>query len=271
MVLLDSDMVATDAGCCCGGGACCTDGVCSILSESNCTDGGGNYLGDGSTCDGVDCTQGACCDSDDGSCFLDTSECADYGPPYSYQGDGTVCDPNPCPQPPQTCAGCAFPEFIPSTPPVYYLVKTYVYSRTASRVLPSSPPCTLSANSTTTKTITITEDSCTMETECSGSETVHIDGEDDCTATWTNSATHQHDDDSGFDSGCEWSPTCLNCVGGTCDGTGGSTTTTATTQTRTCSVVTPTASAADTMTVTLSSPCSDPMGSVFSGPFFQNN
>ncbi len=40
-------------------GGCCIDGACSILSESDCTNGGGNYLGNGTTCDGVDCTCGS--------------------------------------------------------------------------------------------------------------------------------------------------------------------------------------------------------------------
>ncbi len=83
----------------CGGGACCTDGVCAILSADDCSTGGGNYLGDGSTCDGVDCTMGACCDSGDCS-VTDEADCF-----ADFQGDGTVCDPNPCP------LFCCFPAF----------------------------------------------------------------------------------------------------------------------------------------------------------------
>ncbi len=41
-------------------GACCTDGECSILSESDCTDGGGTYQGDDTTCDPNPCFP-ACC------------------------------------------------------------------------------------------------------------------------------------------------------------------------------------------------------------------
>ena len=81
-------------------GACCIDGECSVISASACADAGGNYLGDGSTCEGVDCTQGACCNPD-GSCAVTTEgECTGV-----YQGDGTVCDPNPCP--PVPCILCA--------------------------------------------------------------------------------------------------------------------------------------------------------------------
>ncbi len=84
-----------------GMGACCTDGECSILSESDCVDGGGNYLGNGSTCDDVDCTLGACCAAD-GSCTETNEEdCTTAG--GTFQGYGTDCDPNPCPQPTGAC------------------------------------------------------------------------------------------------------------------------------------------------------------------------
>jgi len=82
------------------GGACCIDGECSVISSTDCADAGGNFLGGGSTCEGVDCTQGACCD-EDGSCTVTTEvECTGV-----YQGDGTDCDSNPCP-PPGTGACC---------------------------------------------------------------------------------------------------------------------------------------------------------------------
>ncbi len=55
MVLLDSDMVATDAMCCCNTGACCVDTDCSIQTESDCTDMGGTYQGDDTTCDPNPC------------------------------------------------------------------------------------------------------------------------------------------------------------------------------------------------------------------------
>lgn len=48
---------------------------------------------------------GACC-APDGGCSVGTaSGCASSG--GIYHGDGTVCDPNPCPQPPPTGACCA--------------------------------------------------------------------------------------------------------------------------------------------------------------------
>ncbi len=59
MVLLDSGLVAIDTGCCCGGGggACCITGVCSIQSDETTCIGLGGH----------------------------------------YFGDGTDCDPDPCP------------------------------------------------------------------------------------------------------------------------------------------------------------------------------
>lgn len=43
---------------CISTGACCTDGTCAITTHDECT---GTYHGDDSTCEGVDCTMGACC------------------------------------------------------------------------------------------------------------------------------------------------------------------------------------------------------------------
>ncbi len=85
-------------------GACCIDGECSILSSDDCASGGGNYLGNGSTCDGVDCTMGVCCF--DGFCDPGPYNQADCeGSGGTFLGGSTTCDPNPCPLP------CCFPAF----------------------------------------------------------------------------------------------------------------------------------------------------------------
>jgi hypothetical protein len=76
-----------------GPGACCVGGSCSITTEAECS---GNYLGDGSDCLGVDCTQGACCymDGTTPACFVDAeSTCEGFG---IYQGDGTTCEDADC-------------------------------------------------------------------------------------------------------------------------------------------------------------------------------
>lgn len=92
-VLLNGGSIATDATCCCGGdtGACCADGVCSITTFDECT---GNYLGNGTTCDGVDCTQGACCATDGTCSILSSNDCAISG--GQYQGNGSTCDGVDC-------------------------------------------------------------------------------------------------------------------------------------------------------------------------------
>ncbi|MFN8548299.1 MAG: hypothetical protein U0527_10145 [Candidatus Eisenbacteria bacterium] len=47
--------------------------------------------------------KGACC-FEDGTCTVSTEEeCLGNG---QYYGDGTICDPNPCPQPPGHGACC---------------------------------------------------------------------------------------------------------------------------------------------------------------------
>lgn len=51
--LLVGGKVALSDDCCCdqGGGGCCIDGVCSVLSQTDCEAAGGQYLGDGTNCD----------------------------------------------------------------------------------------------------------------------------------------------------------------------------------------------------------------------------
>ena len=92
-------------------GACCSGGTCSITTRSLCS---GNYLGDGTTCVGVDCSHGACCTVNE--CLLNascshTTHGACTG---TYLGDGSVCNPsnpncNICLSllSIQSCVGCA--------------------------------------------------------------------------------------------------------------------------------------------------------------------
>lgn len=120
-------MVATDAMCCCGPGACCIGGVCSILSESDCVSGGGNFLGHGTSCAGVDCTVGACCYVTTGAptCDLRTeADCATIGIVLTgsqFWGLGTTCAEHPC------CSCAGFVEFVGL---VAYVWSTVTYSVT---------------------------------------------------------------------------------------------------------------------------------------------
>lgn len=79
-----------------GTGACCAEDLtCSITTEADCV---GTYQGDDTVCDPNPCIiTGACCV--DGVCTIETeSDCTDMS--GTYQGDDTECDPNPC----QFCA-----------------------------------------------------------------------------------------------------------------------------------------------------------------------
>ncbi len=80
-------------------GACCyNDGTCDDLTESDCTDAGGNWQGTGTTCDDdPNPCVGACCEGE----FGDT--CVDDSTPDSCEADGgtfrdfgSICDDNPC-------------------------------------------------------------------------------------------------------------------------------------------------------------------------------
>lgn len=77
--------------------ACCfQDGSCQFILAADCTAQGGTPMGAGTTCETVNCQipTGACCD-EVGNCTVTTAaDCQG-----TYMGDGTVCDPNPCPVP----------------------------------------------------------------------------------------------------------------------------------------------------------------------------
>lgn len=122
---LGDDTTCDDVDCTVG--PCCVDGECSLTTEEECT---GHFLGYGETCDGVDCTQGACC-APDGSCTVTTLEdCTD-----DYQGDGTDCEPNPCTTPgPCVCGGFLNPE-----DGLYY--KRKIYNNTVTADCPDAGPC----------------------------------------------------------------------------------------------------------------------------------
>ena len=96
-------------------GACCvcteTSYECSQQSLTNCRQLSGTFMGPGKQCNEVSCgcvcgtdsgedPTGACCgDSIPGqnpSCSI-TTESSCLSTNSYYQGDGTVCDPNPCP------------------------------------------------------------------------------------------------------------------------------------------------------------------------------
>ena len=83
----------------CSEGACCDlQGNCTITTEPNCT---GEFQGLLTTCDPNPCV-GACCDPSNGLCFVVT-ELICGALPGAYMGDGTTCDPDPCPLP-EDCA-----------------------------------------------------------------------------------------------------------------------------------------------------------------------
>ncbi len=78
-------------------GACCLANTqtCSEIPSASCTQQGGTYQGDNTTCGAAPCPFGACCLSCVG-CFVQTSAgCTGAG--GTYQGDGTACGSVNCP------------------------------------------------------------------------------------------------------------------------------------------------------------------------------
>ncbi len=79
-------------------GACCMpDGSCTDAQfATDCAAAGGTYQGDVTDCAGVSCPQppdGACCASGGACTIANEFTCAG-----NFQGAGSVCTPNPCPQ-----------------------------------------------------------------------------------------------------------------------------------------------------------------------------
>jgi hypothetical protein len=95
----------------CPVGACCSNGVCSELTQAECDLNGGTYVGDGTDCLGDPCNEGACCQLD-GSCSVtDSNGCVLAG--GTYLGDATSCSPNECPQPGDDCTN-PIPVTVPA-------------------------------------------------------------------------------------------------------------------------------------------------------------
>jgi hypothetical protein len=92
-------------------GACCIGGSClPNVTQATCQSApGGVYAGNGSTCPNA-CVTGACCLTD-GTCLTRIqTQC--NGPGMTFNGPGTTCTPNPCPQPTGACCfmGICFPD-----------------------------------------------------------------------------------------------------------------------------------------------------------------
>lgn len=87
-----------------GPGACCVDDSCAVLDEETCLGFSGDYQGEGTDCVENACDFGACCD-ELGNCRETTRAICVYEElsTNAFQGDGTTCDPNPCPQPTAPC------------------------------------------------------------------------------------------------------------------------------------------------------------------------
>ncbi|MCH2141651.1 MAG: hypothetical protein MK077_01460 [Phycisphaerales bacterium] len=82
----------TPFGCAPASGACCVgDGSCDVTTETACAVEGGDYQGDGTSCDGINCPQpqGACCIASNGNCVDSEIEvCAAFGGEWFF---GETC------------------------------------------------------------------------------------------------------------------------------------------------------------------------------------
>lgn len=108
-----------DDGSCTYSGACCNFS-CYIASEDDCVDSGGEYQGDGSTCDPDPCP-GACCLPTDNDCVSETAEdCASDG--GFFQGVGSSCDDG---------CGCTDPAACNYNPLAAFSTDTCSYPPTA--------------------------------------------------------------------------------------------------------------------------------------------
>ena len=85
-----------------GDGICCEygDGYYELYVNAIFVGSGGEFVYDETTAVGNGCGQltGACC-LEGGTCVITTAEMCSSEYQGEYYGDGTTCDPNPCPQP----------------------------------------------------------------------------------------------------------------------------------------------------------------------------
>lgn len=100
-----------------GVGACCINGVCSVRTATDCAANSGSYLGDGSTCSGVNCPtpNQACCFASTGGCLnLNPNSCTGAGGVPGGPGSNCsnyVCFPmGACCLPDGSCIGPVSPE-----------------------------------------------------------------------------------------------------------------------------------------------------------------
>jgi hypothetical protein len=79
-------------------GSCCTNGVCSMVSQQVCVGNGGTFVG-GISCNPDPCNvSGACCcnTSHGPTCGITTQSACLAGTGCTFLGPGTTCDPFPC-------------------------------------------------------------------------------------------------------------------------------------------------------------------------------
>lgn len=192
-------------------GVCCEPTCVDNSTPDSCAADGGMWMDFGTTCadDPPLCPTGACC-AEDGSCTITApTDCAG-----TYQGNGTVCDPNPCL--PLCCTG-AFVGFLGVG---HYMVKTDHIHRTA-HIDPTAftDGCDVVTDITTTTTLTRNIDgSCSTSVTCSGTSYSYIvrdptifsdcswisDGHGGCTF-------HKNSGSLGCNIACDELDQCLNC------------------------------------------------------------
>ncbi|MBI5862955.1 MAG: hypothetical protein HZB38_00295 [Planctomycetes bacterium] len=90
-----------------GVGPCCLNGVCSVMTQTDCQQSGGTYQGDGTSCSGISCpppaTQ-ACCFSNGGCLNLAPANCTGAG--GTPGGPGTSCATYNC----NPTGACCLPD-----------------------------------------------------------------------------------------------------------------------------------------------------------------
>jgi hypothetical protein len=81
-------------------GGCCIPpcNECLLLTETDCDAQGGDWMGEGSTCDPLPCPIWSACCFPDGHCeFITDEQCVAAG--GEWNEPCVVCDPNPCEPP----------------------------------------------------------------------------------------------------------------------------------------------------------------------------
>lgn len=177
-------------------GACCRavspSSECSLETEYDCqrnSTGDYEFMGVGTTCEGVSCQGGACCNQETGGCgYSFQATCDGLGAPWTYLGDGVGC--GSCSATTTTTSSTTTTTGTSSTTTSSTTTTTGTSSTTTSSTTTTTGTSSTTTSSTTTTTAA-TGACCISNIE--GGFTCAVETQSDCESGHPGGATYQGD------------------------------------------------------------------------------